>query len=325
MGLTLCSASFLNTGTINCDPIMDYADKLIFVPTFAADGTRNKIANNVIFTQAAMQALIDHADPTKRWYPTPQIENISGERAAATFETGSTGRRYKAKKGIRTFAFEVINLWGMRQAAYEQFACADMSFYIVDANGALIGLDAATDDMFRYPMRISKDSMDVILGMAMPDKSVKIAVSFEFDDREKDSLLRIMEYVPTVMTANLADAEGLNTVLSTMVTNTVTTLVVDLYAVHNGGSLKKVAIPGLLVTDFFDVRGGAASKAFNVTDSSAIALTSVAESATIPGRYTITYGAQTSGTIATADVIRITPVKTGLDFTAVAGNTMVVS
>ena len=113
MALSVCSASFLNTGTINCAPIMDYADKLIFVPTFAADGTRNKISNTAIFSQATMQALIDQADATKRWYPTPQIENISGERAASTFETGATGRRYKAKKGIRTFGFEVMNLWGM--------------------------------------------------------------------------------------------------------------------------------------------------------------------------------------------------------------------
>jgi hypothetical protein len=88
---------------------------------------------------------------------------------------------------------------------------------------------------------------------------------------------------------------------------------------------KKVAITGLLVANFYDVVGGASSKAYNVTDSSAIALSSVAESATIPGRYTITYGAQTSGTLATADVVRFTIVKTQLDFTAVTANTLAVS
>jgi hypothetical protein len=304
---------------------MDYAAKLIFVPTFAADGTRNKISNSAIFTQVTMQALIDQADATKRWYPTPLIENISGERAASNFETGSTGRRYKAKKGVRTFAFEVMNEYGMGQAAYEQFACTEMSFFIVDSNGALIGLDASTDDTYRYPMRISKDSMDVILGMPMPDKSVKIAISFEFDAREQDSLIRMMEFVPTVMTADVLNAEGLNAVYSTMITNTTTAAVVDLYAIHNGGVLKKVPITGLLVADFYDVRGGASSKAYNVTDSSAIALTSVTESSTIPGRYTIVWGAQTSGTIASADVMRLTPVKTQLDFTAVVSNTMAVS
>ncbi len=325
MSLSACySASLLNTGT-NCGPIMDYADGLIFVPTFAADGTRNRIPNNAIFTQAQMQALIDHADPTKRWRPTPLIDNLSGERAASTFETGASGIRYKAKKGTRTFAFEVFNLWGMDQAAYEQFACSDMSVYIKESSGGLVGLDAATDDTFRYPIRISKDSMDVILQMPMPDKAVKIAVSFEFDKREKDSLLRMMEFTPTVMTADVTNAEGLNDVFSTMVSNTTTQFVVDLYAVHNGGSLKKVPITGLLVTDFFDIRGGAASKAYNITDSSAIALTSVTENATIPGRYTGVYGAQTTGTIGTADVMRITPVKTQLDFTAVVNNTMAVS
>lgn len=325
MALSVCSATFLNTGTINCAPLMEYADKIIFVPTFAADGTRNKIANNAIFTQVALQALIDHADPTKRWYPTPQIDNLSGERAASTFQTGSSGRRYKVKKGVRSYAFEVMNMWGMNQAAYESFACADMSVFIVDSKGALIGMDAATDDTYRYPIRISKDSMDVILGMPTPEAVVKIMISFEFDDREKDSLLRIMEYVPAVMTANVAEAEGLDAVYSTMISNTTTQFVVDLYAVHNGGSLQKVPIVGLLVTDFYDVRGGANSKAYNVTDSSAIALTSVTESATIPGRYTGVYGAQTSGTIATADVIRLTPVKTQRDFTAVVSNTMAVS
>jgi hypothetical protein len=304
---------------------MDYAAKLIFVPTYAADGTRNKIANDAIFTQVTMQALIDQADATKRWYPTPLLENVMSERAESTYETGSTGRRYKTKKGVRSYSFDIMNQWGLYQAVFEQFECAEMSFFIVDANGGLIGLDAATDDGYRYPIRISKDSMDATLVTPEPDKTVKIHVSFEFDEREKDSLLRIMEYTSTVMTANPLEAEGLNAVYSTMISNTTTAAVVDLYAVHNGGTLKKVPITGLVVTDFYDVRGGASSKAYNVTDSSAIALSSVSESSTIPGRYTLTYGAQTSGTLASADVVRITPVKTQLDFTAVVSATMVVS
>lgn len=324
MSVSVCSATFQNTGTINCSPVMDYADKLIFVPTFSAAGVRNKISNTAVLTQATVQALIDQADPTLRWYPTPQIENMAGERAASTFETGATGRRYKAKTGVRSYSFDVMNQWGLYQSVFEQFACADMSFFIVDATGNLIGMQAATDDGYMYPIRISNDSMEAILGMPMPDKSTKITVSFEFDSREKDSLLRMFQYTALVMTADMANFEGLVPVYMTMVTNTTTAAVVDLYAVHNGVN-KKVAITGLVVTNFYDVVGGASSKAYNVTDSSAIALSSVAESATVPGRYTITYGAQTSGTLASADVVRFTIVKTQLDFTAVTANTLAVS
>jgi hypothetical protein len=318
MALSVCATTFNNTGTVACSPVMDYADKLIFVPTFAADGTRNKLSHTAVFTQANLQALIDQADATKRWYPTPQLENIGGERAASTFETGSTGRRYKAKQGVRAFSFDIMNQWGLYQSVFESFACADMSFFIVDALGNLIGVEASTDDGYLYPMRISKDSMDSILGMPMPDKAVRISVSFEFDTREKDSLLRMMENVSTVMTANVADAEGLNTVYSTISSISTTGFTAALYTKHNG--VTKVPITGLVITDFFDVRGGTASKLYNVTDSAAIALTSVTESPTVPGTYVFVITvAQTS-----ADVLRLTPVKTQLDFTAVVASTILV-
>ena len=318
MSLSVCATTFNNTGTVSCAPIMDYADKLIFVPTYAADGTRNKISTTAVFSQANLQALIDQADATKRWYPTPQIDNIGGERAAATFETGSTGRRYKAKAGTRAFSFDVMNQYGLYQAVFESFACAEMSFYIVDATGNLIGMQAAADDGYLYPIRISKDSMDAILGLPMPDKSVKISVSFEFDTREKDSLIKMMEYVSTVMTANVADAEGLNTVYSTISSISTTGFTAALYTKHNG--ITKVPITGLVIGDFHDVRGGTASKLYNVTDSAAIALTSVTESSTVPGTYVFVITvAQTS-----TDVLRLTPVKTQLDFTNVVASTILV-
>lgn len=316
MALSVCATTFNNTGTINCAPVMQDARKIIFVPTFAADGTRNKIANTAIFTQNAMQALIDHADPTKRWYPTPELENVKSERAASTFETGSTGRRYKAKPGVRSYSFDIMNQWGIYQAVFEAFACADMALYIIDSDGNLIGMEQATDDGYIYPIRVSKDSLEAILMMPEPDKTVKISVSFEFDIREKDSLLRMMAYKSTVMTANPLEADGLNAVYATYSSLATTGFVAALYAVHNG-KMEKVPITGLLITDFFDVRGGTGSKVYNVTDSAAVTLTSVTESAVTPGTYTFIYTAQTS-----ADVIRLTPVKTQLDFTAVVASTI---
>lgn len=323
MALSVCATTFNNSGTINCAPVMQDARKLIFVPTFAADGTRNKISNTAIFTQVTMQALIDQADPTKRWYPTPELENVKSERAASTFETGSTGRRYKAKPGIRSYSFDVMNQWGLYQAVFESFACADMSVYIVDAFGQLIGMNQETDDGYMYPIRISKDSLEAILVMPEPDKAVKISVSFEFDIREKDSLIRMFEYTSTVMTANPLDAEGLNTVYAEYSNISTGGYTVKLYALHSG-VMKKVAITGLLVTDFYNVRGGTASKAYNVTDSSIIALTSVTESSTVPGEYAVVFGAQVSGTLGSGDVVRNTPVKTGLDFTNVVSSTIAI-
>jgi hypothetical protein len=318
MAISACSNTLDNTGKVKCAPILAEDEQLIFVPTFAADGTVNKIANTAVFTQNAMQALIDQADATKRWYPVGTIEEVSDERAESSFWTAASGRRYKAKKGTRTYRFELANAWGLDMKAFEKFECTEMSFFKVDANKGLVGMNKDTDDGYTYPIRIAKDSMDTIFMPPTPTTPPRIQVSFEIDSREKDSNLRMFEYDTNVMTADPSAAEGLVNVSATYSSITTTSFVVDLYAVHSGVN-RKIAITGLLITDFFDVRGGTHSKVYNVTDSSAVTISSFAESATVPGRYTIGYTAQTS-----ADVLRVTPVKTQLDFTAVVASTVLI-
>lgn len=316
MAISACSNTLDNTGRVKCAPILAEDEQLIFVPTFAADGSVNRIANDAVFTQATMQALIDQADATKRWYPVGTIEEVNDERAESSFWTAASGRRYKAKKGTRTYRFELANAWGLDMKAFEKFECTEMSFFKVDANKALVGMNKDTDDGYMYPIRISKDSMDTIFMPPTPSTPPRIQVSFEIDSREKDSNLRMFEYDSAVMTADPSAAEGLVNVYATYSSLATTGFVADLYAIHSGVN-RKIAITGLLITDFYDVRGGDNSKVYNVTDSAAVSLSSVTESSTVPGRYTFVYSAQTS-----ADVIRLTPVKTQLDFTAVVASTI---
>jgi hypothetical protein len=112
---------------------------------------------------------------------------------------------------------------------------------------------------------------------------------------------------------SLLNVAGLVDVLSTNVSCSTTVLVVKLRTKYN------TPVKGLVIGDFYDVAGGAASKVYNVTDSAALALTSVVESPS--GTYTLTMTvAQT-----VADKIRVTPVKTGFDYTAVIANTATVA
>jgi hypothetical protein len=72
-----CEVGLSNTGLPNCAPIADVTKRIILVPIFANDGTRNEYeVATTTFNQVFFDGKINEADASKRWFPLPDIENI---------------------------------------------------------------------------------------------------------------------------------------------------------------------------------------------------------------------------------------------------------
>ena len=311
-----CNESLSNTGQTNCQPLFKVAKKLIFVPTYDGTGALNKLAVGTLFTPSLLTAKLNHATKASRWYPSPDLENVGGDRAESVFDTAPSGKKSFVKKGVRTMSFEIWDEGTEYLYQLEALRCTDVSVYVVDNEGNIRGTVPSTEDGFLYPIKIDKASFDAKPIFATDTTVEKIMVNFDWEQSESDAQLRMI--TATDMTADLLNAEGLLDISIEYSTITQTSVIFTLQE-RFGSRKTRNKLTGLLISDFYDAVGGTASRLYNVTDSLAVTISTFAESTSSPGTYTLTFASQT-----VSDVIRVTPNKNGFDFTDTIADTFVI-
>lgn len=318
MKTCICNYGLSNTGLPGCQSINTVLRAGFYMPTYDSLGAKNKIDLSADIDEAYITARLNDTDKSKRWYPIVGMQNYTNEKTDPVYETTASGDKFFIKDGIRTIAFEALKVEAVYKTQLDKMACEEVSFFGIDSQGSIIGMVPETEDGYFYPIRIALGSFYTKLVFATDSIKQKLMITFDIDQLEEDGQIRTIS--STDIEANLLNARGLIDILSLLVgAATTTVFTLDLYTLF-GSEKSKKPITGLVVGDFYDVSGGVASKVYNVTDSAAVTLTSVTESSTVPGRYTFTMSvAQTS-----ADVIRITPVKNGYDFSEVVLNTVLI-
>lgn len=255
MNVCECNVTLGNTGVPGCNPLFKVTSKIVFVPTFDSTGAKNKIAIATPYTQILLDASLNQSDATKRYYPTPILNVVAGERAESKFQTDPFGRKEKVKDGIRNMTAEIWKQGGIFLGQIDKVNCNDFSFYAIDINGNVQGMISSDEDGYLYPIRISKGSFDAIYMAATPEANEMVKIAFDIDYRETDSLLRMI--AASDMTADWLEAEGLidvNSIISSISTTGFTAKLVTKY----GSVVSPVVDSGLLITDF---------ALYNVTDS----------------------------------------------------------
>lgn len=298
---------FGNTGYYqNCDSNFKVMRGMFIVPRFDGDGVANKIAAGTEITAAYLTARLNDADKTKRWYPIPQIEAATGERADPTIFTNPSGAIEFVKDGTKALQFELRRRGAEFKGQIESCECNELAFFAIDIDGRLRGLIETIEDGSPdfFPIPIQSGSFYSKLVDATEDNPEHLLVNFQIEITVKDSLLRI--YPGSLTTGDLLAARGLFDVFSDYSSKSTTDFTVSLRTIYSDGD--KFRPEGLLAGDF---------SLYNVTDALAVVITSITEET--PGVYDINFAAQTS-----ADVLRLTPTKNGFDFSAVVTNTIAV-
>lgn len=292
MEFCACNGSILNTGTPNKQRVVASGVKLIAVRMKADDGTSNEILASDVIDQAYVDALINHEDESKRWYPIGIFDNQDDTRADAVSESFSNGTSGLTQQGVRTYTGWLINYAPHYLKALESFKCQSFGVYAVDSCGGLTGAIAKSGAALR-PIRVNEKSWNPTYVKSTDTVSAKVQLAFEFSQLEKDRYLRVVS--DTEITADLLDAEGLLPIAATVsgitTTGFVAALKVD-YDIFLDAS--KTIVPGWVTADF---------AVFNKTTNLAVSVTSVTEAP--EGTYTFVIPAQTS-----ADILELTNVKT---------------
>jgi len=309
MQLCECEATVQNTGTPSCKTLMRDAEMVILVPKYGSDGSLNRIDLSDTLDQTYFDGKVNATDPLDRWYPLPRLKNPSSERGENIYVDYEDQTRDFVHQGVRPYSFLLPNQEPAYLKKLESFACGEYGFFIVDKNKALIGM--GDDPLYLRPIAVDENSFVANYIFPKATDVPTITVSFNFQIDEQDSDLRQIN-ASEIAPVNLLNLKGLLDVYATYSSISTTGATMKLYTSF-GSALNPKVVPGLLTTDFFDVAGGANDKVYNVTDAAAVTIATFAENP--DGTYALTWIAQTS-----ADKIRVTPVKTGFDFSAVTAS-----
>lgn len=314
--LCSCGVSLQNTGTPGCIPIRDVTKQIILVPLVANDGTENYIDPADTLNSAYFTALFNQSDDSKRWYPVGPFKNVTSERADPIKETFEDGSSVFIRQGVRNFSAMILKGGPELLSQLNSNRCSTFGAYIVDASGSITG-KIKNGDGYLYPIEIQAASFNGKLVFTTDTTTEKIMLQYEYGVDEKDEDLRTI-MATSITGINLANVKGLVNAYVTVVSCGQTSLVVKVYNKY-GDFISGSPVEGLVVGDFASSTSGTGSKIRNTTDGSDVTLSSVTESTSTPGEYTLVYTSQT-----VSDVLQPYVKKNGYDGSTMIGTTATV-
>ena len=306
-----CKQGIANTGTPNCSTSIEVPVKLFVQSLYDSEGNKNMIDLSTIASpedldNAFFSAMINDSDVSKRLFPFPKMKNVENTRGENRVESFKDGSKLYIGQGTRTFKALIVGKEATPQLAgkLESLRCTDFGIYMAGQTGSFIGSDAT--DGYLQPINIDQDSFSAKYMPPTDDAVQKIEISFDFDVTEYDQNLRAIQ--AEEMTCDVRELRGLLDVYYNVNSCTTTTMVIDLYT-DFGTALNRIPVEGLVASDFISSDTSATAEIYNITHTQDDSIT-VSESATVPGRYTLTY----SGAVS-ADKYQVLCAKDGFDFT----------
>jgi hypothetical protein len=303
--MATCSCDVLlgNAGSPGCVPIHGVGRKLIRVPLIATDGTDNKILLTDTLDAAYWAALVNNADTSKRFYPTPVFKTFTQERADNITEDFDDGSSSFIRDGVKTVtAFITKAASPQLVGVLEDDRCTNFGVYIVDDAGNLIGRDIG--DGYLYPIPVDNGSWAPTWVEPTDTTTAKVNLVFNFSTLFKDSNLGFIG-ADSFTDISLLNLGGLLDVVITATVPTALGVTLQLANIY-GASNSKLPVTGLDLT----TAGDAEMVLINTSDSnSAVGIDSALESP--DGTYTVVY--TVADAPSSTDIIQGTVSKNGLD------------
>lgn len=290
-----CDGTLLNTGVPNSQKVISDGTVLYFVPLVSDAGAKNGIAIGDTINQSYIDAKVQNADKSQRWYPVGKFTNVTDERADPITETFSDGSNAITQEGLRTFVGWLIGFTAAYLPKLDSFRCEKFGIIAINDCGDLIG-KVSSDGQNLYPIQVNEKSLDSRLIKKSDTLSGKVQLSFEFAQTEYDGDLRV---IPTsemeadadwLDTPALLDAEATISAIST-------TGFTAAVAVKSDGTFSGSVVTGRTTAGF---------TVFNVTTNSSVSVSGATEAP--EGTYVITFSAQTS-----TDVLRVSGIENGVE------------
>lgn len=319
-----CDLTIQNTGA-GCNPLFGVAEKLFLVPLYNSDGVANEIEYGTTLNQAYLDAAINNADPTERWYPLGPFKNIVDVRAEPIFEEFDDLTKAFIQDSPRIFNGEIIGLASngagspKLKGIIEGTRCGAVGILTVDNYGNVYGSNNSDNTAMRPTALDPQSVYATFTKPSLKNKNVqKLMVGFNIARQEKDENLVLIECVDW-NGADLLGAQGLIDACGVFSGLSPTTITVQLY-IPSVAPNNPPVVKGLVITDFISSNTAATSKIYDSTANADITISSVTErGAPNKGTYDIVIPNTTVGHVLVLDFA-----KDGYDATCLVDNTVTV-
>ena len=198
-----------NTGRPSCYETFKVTKQLIFVEYFKSDGSVNSIDVSSLtggkLDQTFLDARVKDVDPRTRWYPTPELKNITNERDDDITEDFDDTTSNFIQEGARKFTGLVLKGDPVFVGNMKKWRCITAGVYMIDKNGNLRGVELESG--FLRPIRLQDDSLSASLMVATDSGLEKTSIKFTVSDLEDDANLKMIEAAD--ITATLLGVKGL--------------------------------------------------------------------------------------------------------------------
>lgn len=293
-------------------PAMD-----VFVPTLDSTGVANGILKTQTLDKAYFDSMVNHADPTKRWYPTPQFKNVVDTRADAKFWEADDQSVEFVSEAARKFMAIITQKSGTGATApqmkkqIDSARCSQGLSVFKFSEGRQILVKDSADGLSVLPIEIDAQSVYAGFVKSTKDQNQHLVLSYNYATSESDGDLKSIE-CSEIDGYDILTMRALLNACYVLKSQTVSTLKIQI--VTGFGSAKNPnTVDGLVAADFKSSDSGTASRIYNQTDDADVTITSVTESP--DGTYLLGFAAQTLG-----DVLVPYAEKTGYDFTCMKNN-----
>ena len=305
-----CKSGASNTGVPFCVDLYQRTKRPIFQSIYDSTGVKNSIKDSDfvggVLPKTYIDAMINHADPSKRWFVMPEVKNVTWTQSDPNTED-IDGIAYIVSDGNITGSFDFVskNASDKFYGILESFKCGTFGMIPVTTGGELVGIEGV-DQL--YPQPLEQGTMSLTKAINSKTTVNRITVNFMY---QEDFPVGDINYIgaSSIEAGALDSINGLqDIVLEEMAGSTGDDLKFSAKLVY-GAFSNKLPVEGLLVTEMSIDSGATFSQVFNETTGLPVAVTTLVES-TIDGEegeYVATVGA----TITSAQVVRVDFFKTG--------------
>lgn len=305
--LEICSYGPKNTGA-GCFPETKSLLMDVYVPLYDSLGNKNFMdMADAPFDETYFNAKYNHADPSKRWYPSLPYKNPSDMRGDSLTQSFDDNTSVLIEEGAR--AFTAIHVGKKASPVYlkqlKSFQQIEFGVFRIDIDKNWIGQRIDTND-YLYPIPMDNDSYDPIWNPGTSKEKQNIKVKMMYHKSVKD--VNISMVAAEELDYDVSYSKGLYNVTPTFsaLNNSPGAFTVELNTEY-GTMINPVRVTGLVAADF---------ALANITTPGAIVITTVTEQTDSNGDgigiYDFTFPNQTAN-----DVIKLTPTKNGFDFSPV--------
>ena len=299
-----CSGDTHNTGSLS-QKLFNIKSSIFIVPLIAADGTRNSLNLAAADLGAELLGKVNHADPTKRFYPIHDIVNFEPAQEDAAFATTAGGENFKLRDGIKSETWE---LWTKSEQYYAKLKgfCYNWGMIEVDNCGNIRGYKETSTATLLYPRKVNVQSWDAKYMDANDSNVQRIMASVQFKRGDNHGKLWL---VPSSYFGenNPLKLFGLVDVVVEATPLTDTTIQLNVYGTY-GNAVALIPVSGLVV-------GNVAT--LNTTENTTVTNSTLVADAVIAGQYVLTIAAaQTTGDLLKISIFQA---ATGAELQGYAG------